>query len=186
MVTYLLESYICTICFLRGSSEMIKLILMDIDGVMTDGRIVMSENYGLISLFDVKDGHIIKMAQSAGLILGAISGRKSKANLYRMRELGIVELYQNCHDKVPIAKLLINRYKLTWAETAYIGDDLIDIPVLKRSGFSACPSDAVYEVTKYVNYISDFRGGRGALRQIIRRILIDNGQWEILLKKYTE
>jgi len=165
---------------------MIKLVLMDIDGVMTDGRIAISENCGLISLFDVKDGHIIKMAQSAGLIFGAISGRKSKANLCRMRELGITELYQNCHEKAPIAELLIKKYKLTWAETAYIGDDLIDIPVLKKAGFSACPSDAVDEVKKYINYISEFRGGRGALRQIIRRILIDNGQWESLLKKYTE
>ncbi len=174
------------ICFLPESSEMIKLILMDIDGVMTDGRIVISENCGLISLFDVKDGHIIRMAQSVGLIFGAISGRKSNANLYRMRELGITELYQNCHKKLPIAELLINRYKSAWEETAYIGDDLIDIPVLKKAGFSACPSDAVGETKKYVNYISDFKGGRGALRQIIRRILIDNGQWKILLKKYTE
>ncbi len=165
---------------------MIKMILTDIDGVLTDGRIVLSEKGELTAFFDVKDGHMIKMAQKAGLIVGAISGRSSKANFYRMNELGITELYQDCHKKLPQAEIIIKKYDLSWNQTAYIGDDVIDIPVLRKVGFSACPADAAEEVKEYVDFVSNYNGGRGALREIIIAILKKNGQWQKVLSDYLE
>ncbi len=165
---------------------MIKLILSDIDGVMTDGRIIISESGELTAFFDVRDGHMIKMAQKAGLIIGVITGRASRANLYRMSELGITEIYQRCHKKLPVAEEIIKKYGLSWEQTAYIGDDLIDIPVLRKAGFSAAPADAAEEVKQYVDFVSNYKGGRGALREIIITILKKNAQWQIALNDYLE
>ena len=145
----------------------VKMLILDVDGVLTDGSIAVGDNGELFKTFNVRDGLGITLAQKLGIKTAIITGRESKMLAYRARELKINAFYQNKKNKVPAYKELLAEYQLKDEEVAYIGDDLFDLAVMKRVGFPATVADATEEAKSVSILISDFAGGKGAVRQII-------------------
>ncbi len=154
---------------------MIKVIVMDVDGVLTDGRIIIDENAVEYKFFDVKDGHIFHIAQKLGVKIAFISGRYSKVTDIRAKELNVEICIQNQLNKLEALEYIRNYYNVNYSEIAYIGDDVIDIEPMKKCGFSAAPKDAHLKVKMIANFISRKNGGRGAVREIVEEILKLNG-----------
>ncbi|MGD0338438.1 MAG: HAD hydrolase family protein [Bacteroidota bacterium] len=152
----------------------IRLVLLDVDGVLTDGRVVIG-NVGLAitetKFFDSHDGFGIRRAIESGLRVGIITGRRSELVEARARELGITDIYQGVEDKTKAYTDLKNYAKLRDDEICYMGDDVPDLPLLGTVGFSAAPSDAVAEVQSEVDFVTHNAGGRGAVREILDMIL---------------
>jgi 3-deoxy-D-manno-octulosonate 8-phosphate phosphatase (KDO 8-P phosphatase) len=144
---------------------------MDVDGVLTDGRLYMDESGRELKVFDTKDGHGIKMALAAGLRVAWISGRSSRATSRRARDLGVRACYQRVADKKSRYEELCRRWKLDPAETAAIGDDEPDVPMLEAAGFSACPSDATPAARAAAHVVLKNAGGRGAVREFVELVL---------------
>jgi len=162
----------------------IRLLLLDVDGVMTDGRIVI-DNHGVeTKSFDVRDGHGLKLLQRAGLKVGIITGRESEVVRFRARELGIDILHQGSRNKLEPYFEAIGELDLRDEEVAYMGDDLVDLPVLRRVGFSATVADAAEEVKPLVHYVASRPGGRGAVREVCDLILKTTGRWSEITERY--
>lgn len=162
----------------------IRLLLLDVDGILTDGRIQYDERGGEIKSFDVKDGHGLKLLQRAGIQVGIITGRSSSIVQRRACELGIEILYQNAKDKLlPYAEIL-RLHGFEEEQIAYMGDDLVDLPILMRVGFSATVADAVTEVQERVDYVASKSGGRGAVREVCDMLLKQTGGWEAVTDRY--
>ncbi len=149
----------------------IKLLLLDVDGVMTDGRIILDNQGNELKAFHVRDGHGIKLAQKAGIIVGIITGRSSEVVNIRARELGITEVHQGAHEKEATYETIISKYGVEDDEVAFIGDDIVDVPVLQRVGLAATVADADPSVRPHVDMITEAQGGRGAVREVIAVIL---------------
>jgi 3-deoxy-D-manno-octulosonate 8-phosphate phosphatase (KDO 8-P phosphatase) len=162
----------------------IKLLILDVDGVMTDGRIIFDSNGVESKFFNVKDGHGIKMVQRAGLEVAIISGRASQVVANRAEELGIARVYQKSLDKMTPYLEILSLTGLNDAQVAFVGDDVIDIPVLRRVGFAAAPADAVAEVLPFVHFVTANRGGWGAVREVCDLILKAQGSWEPVTERY--
>ena len=167
-----------------GRLENIKLLLLDVDGVMTDGRIIFDSNGVESKFFNVKDGHGIKMIQRAGIQVGIISGRESLVVTNRAAELGISIVYQKALDKLTPYLNILAQTGLSDAEVAFMGDDVIDIPVLRRVGFAAAPADAVPDVYPHVHFTTRNRGGWGAVREICDLLLRGQGKWDEITARY--
>ena len=145
----------------------IKMLVMDVDGTLTDGKIYIGSQGEVMKAFNVKDGYAIKhILPEMGIIPVIITGRTSAIVEYRARELDITELYQGVTDKLAQLKKLAEKYQLTKDQIAYIGDDVNDLECIKYCGFSACPNDAVEEVKRCVSYVCSVFGGGGAVREI--------------------
>jgi 3-deoxy-D-manno-octulosonate 8-phosphate phosphatase (KDO 8-P phosphatase) len=155
----------------RAVLRRIKLLLLDVDGVLTDGGLYYSRRGEEMKKFNTKDGYGIVKLQQLGVQVGIITGRVSKIVEKRAEELGITEVHQTLDDKVKAYRSMTERLKLTDAEVAYIGDDEPDVPVLRCVGFSAAPADAVAVVLQEVDYICQRKGGKGAVREIVDLIL---------------
>lgn len=149
----------------------IRLLLLDVDGVLTDGRIVYSDDGIENKMFHAHDGFGILRARELGLQIGIITGRVSPAVDRRAEELGIEDVYQNFMDKVSAFEEIKQKYGLANDQIAYIGDDAFDLPLLQLVGVSAAPKDAVPEVRRKVDYVTRLEGGRGAAREFIDVIL---------------
>lgn len=171
--------------FPQEKLKSIKILLMDVDGVLTDGRFYYSDEGAEFKAFDVKDGFAIRMGGIAGLKFGIITGKMSSIVERRAKELGITEVHQGYFDKLEVYNGIKSRNGLTDAECAYIGDDLFDLSVISQVGFSACPADAVDEVKNTVDFIASHKGGRGAVRELIEMILKAHCKWDNLLEKFT-
>ena len=156
----------------------IRLLVLDVDGVLTDGSIVLDGADNEWKAFHVRDGHAMKIAGRAGLQLAVITGRRSGVVERRMSELGIRELHQGVFDKVSVCMDLLRKTGLTEEETAFMGDDVVDIPLLDRVALPAAPADADEAVLKRVFFVSRQPGGRGAVRDLIQRILQAQGSWD--------
>jgi 3-deoxy-D-manno-octulosonate 8-phosphate phosphatase (KDO 8-P phosphatase) len=164
----------------------IKLLLLDVDGVMTDGRIIYDNHGNELKAFDVKDGHGLKLVQRAGIKTGIITGRRSEVVKRRAAELGFDILYQGALNKLDPYREILAEQGLTDAEVAYVGDDIVDLPILRRVGFSATVADAVEDVLPLVDYVTKHSGGRGAVREICDMLIRARGQWEALTARYFE
>ena len=169
---------------LLNKARAIKLVLLDVDGVMTDGSITYDEGGKEIKSFNVRDGAAIKWLQNAGIEVAVLSGRKSRALEVRAKELGLKRVFQSQIYKLPAFEELLADTRLSPREVACIGDDLHDLSILKRAGLSGCPADAVPELKKVVDYICQAKGGRGAVREFAEIILKSQGQWKAILKKF--
>lgn len=156
----------------------IKLIVLDVDGTMTDGKIYIDNNGVESKSFNVKDGFAIVNAMKYGIKFAIITGRSSKVVEKRAEELKIEELYQGVENKLEILEKILSKYNITYKETAYMGDDLNDISVMKRVGFSAAPADCVEAVSDIVNFKSKYRGGEGAIREFIEYIFDEKKIYE--------
>ncbi len=149
----------------------IKLLLLDVDGVMTDGGIYYSNSGDELKKFNIQDGYGLVKIQQAGITVGIITGRMSKIVARRVEELGIREVHQNLDNKLEVYESIKKKMNLTDANVAYVGDDEFDLPVLERVGFSAAPADAVAAVRKKVHFVSTRNGGQGAVREVVDLIL---------------
>jgi 3-deoxy-D-manno-octulosonate 8-phosphate phosphatase (KDO 8-P phosphatase) len=149
----------------------IKLLLLDVDGVMTDGSIYYSNSGDEFKKFNIQDGYGISKLRRAGINTGIITGRISNLVARRAEELGIKEIYQNLENKLEAYESIKKKFNYSDADIAYIGDDEFDLAVLERVGFSAAPSDAVPAVKKQVHYVCKLGGGKGAVREVIEMIL---------------
>ncbi len=165
-------------------AKKIKLVVFDVDGVMTDGRIVLDENGTESKFFNVRDGHGIKMLTRAGIQSAIVTGRSSKVVEYRGKELCIQHIRQGALNKAEVMGLLLKETGVWPEEAAFMGDDLVDIPAMKMAGLAAAPADSVTEVIEYAHIITDLAGGRGAVRELCEFILKANGSWEAIVKRY--
>ncbi len=150
---------------------MIKMLMIDVDGVLTDGSISIGDSAEELKTFNVKDGMGIVLARKAGIRVVFLSGRYSKTLISRAKELGVEDVYHNASDKVSVLEELMKKHSLRKEETAYIGDDINDMPVLKKVGFPCVVNDAVEEVKSVAKYTGKLNGGKGAVREIIDMIL---------------
>jgi 3-deoxy-D-manno-octulosonate 8-phosphate phosphatase (KDO 8-P phosphatase) len=162
----------------------ICLLLLDVDGVMTDGRIIYDGNGLETKFFNVKDGHGIKMLQRHGIEVGIITGRTSVVVDIRARELGIELVYQGALKKLESYEDVKLKTGLADNQIAYMGDDIIDVPVMRRVGFSAAPPDSLPEVLATADYVSSCGGGKGAVREVCDLILKARGVWNEIVKRY--
>jgi 3-deoxy-D-manno-octulosonate 8-phosphate phosphatase (KDO 8-P phosphatase) len=162
----------------------LKLLMLDVDGVLTDGKIIYNDRGEELKAFDVRDGHGIKLLMRSGVEVVLITGRKSRVVVHRARDLGITQVYQKITNKVEVYEKILRQKKLVDREVGFVGDDLVDIPVLRRVGFSATVSDAIPEVKKIVDYITTKRGGEGAVREICELLLKLQNRWEKVTETY--
>ena len=146
----------------------IKMLVMDVDGTLTDGKIYIGPQGEVMKAFNVKDGYAIKhILPEMGIIPVIITGRTSAIVEYRAKELDITELYQGVTDKLAQLKKVAEKYQLTKDQIAYIGDDVNDLECIKHCGFSACPNDAVEEVKRCVDIVITAKGGDGVVRRFV-------------------
>jgi 3-deoxy-D-manno-octulosonate 8-phosphate phosphatase (KDO 8-P phosphatase) len=164
----------------------IKLLILDVDGVLTDGKIIYP-SFGLnrdVKEFDVKDGFGVKLLYRAGIPSVILSGRSSRAIRKRAKDMRILAVYENAYVKLEVYEKILKEQNLKDSEVAFIGDDLVDIPVLKRVGFSACTACSVSHVKELVDYITKKEAGAGAVREIAEIILNAQGLWGKVTKRY--
>jgi len=164
----------------------IRLVILDVDGVLTDGSIILDNEGNEIKSFHVRDGHGMKMLMRAGIHVALITGRYSKVVERRSRELGITEVFQKCYDKKKAYRQLAKKYSLDDREVAYIGDDIVDIPLLLSVGLPVVVADADDNVKSRALMVTEKGGGRGAVREVSDFILKAKGLWQAILDGYLE
>ncbi len=164
--------------------KQIKLLAMDVDGVLTDGTITICSDGTESKSFNILDGHGIKMWQRAGLKTAFISCRQSAVTQQRAEELKIEYVYQPCPQKLTGFEKLLAETGLEAKNIAYVGDDLLDIPIVKRVGFGVAVANGVDELKSCAHYITSRCGGCGAVREVVEYILKNTGQWDALMERY--
>ena len=164
----------------------IKLLILDVDGVLTDGSIILDNEGNELKRFHVRDGHGIKMLIRAGIEVAIITGRYSKVVERRAQELGIREVFQRCHIKTVAFDHLVETLNLAAEEIAFVGDDIVDIPILRRVGLPITVQDAVDEAKEYAALVTENPGGRGAVREVCDFLLKAKGSWESVMREYRE
>jgi len=163
----------------------IRLIISDVDGVWTDGRIIYLGDNREIKEFNVRDGLAVKLAQKVGITVALITSRQSPALQRRARELGIVELRQGAASKLEETERLAEKLGLSFDQILYAGDDLPDLAPMTRVAISAAPSDAAPEVLAAATWKLESAGGRGAFRELVERLLRERGDWESIVRELT-
>ncbi|MBR6013069.1 MAG: HAD hydrolase family protein [Selenomonadaceae bacterium] len=166
-------------------AKKIRLIIFDVDGVLTDGKLYYGDNGEIFKAFNCHDGFGITAAHKLGLKTAIITGRESKITATRAKYLGISAVKQGCSNKRGAYKEVKAEFNLTDEEIAYVADDVIDLPVFVQVGFRAAVADATSEVKECANFIADNIGGSGAAREVIEFILKVQGKWSELIKHYT-
>nr|WP_216358763.1 HAD-IIIA family hydrolase [Orenia metallireducens] len=156
---------------LKEKANKVKLFITDVDGVLTDGRIILGNNGEELKFFHVHDGKGIQLAHEAGIKTAIITGRESKLVERRAEELSIKEVHQNIKDKIKVFNNVLDKYNVIEEEVAYIGDDVNDLDILERVGLSFTPANGVKKVKEVVDYITTKEGGQGAVREAIELIL---------------
>ncbi len=162
----------------------IEVLVIDVDGVLTDGTIVVNGDGSESKFFSVLDGHGIRLWHRAGLKVAFLSGRKSQPTEHRAKQLEVEYVFQDCHNKLEAIEKLLQQTHLTLNKIAYIGDDLPDLPVIRYVGFGAAVANAVDEVKQHADYVTTRPGGYGAVREVIEYILKNTGKWQELMKRY--
>ncbi len=159
------------------------MVILDCDGVMTDGSIRIDDDGKETKIFSVTDGAGVTYMRRAGLLVAIVSGRMSMALFHRARELGIKEVFQRELDKLLAYEEIKQKHGLTDAQVCYIGDDLPDIPVMRRVGYAVAVGNAHPEVKKNAHFVTRARGGKGAVREFAEKLLKAQGKWEEILAK---
>jgi 3-deoxy-D-manno-octulosonate 8-phosphate phosphatase (KDO 8-P phosphatase) len=162
----------------------VRLLLFDVDGVLTDGVIIMHTDGAESKGFHIRDGAAIVWAQRAGLTVGLLSARASGATTHRAAQLAVRLVQQGVPSKVDAFDQILRDTGIEERSVAYMGDDLLDLPILRRAGLAAAPADAVQEVREAVHWVSSAYGGRGAVREFIEMVLRAQGRWEAVLAEY--
>ncbi len=155
----------------------VKSFVLDIDGVLTDNMILVTEAGEMLRSVNVRDGQVIKWAIRAGYSVGIITGGRSEGIKKRFTDLGVVEYYSGIQEKWSAFQSFLQRSDLLQSEVCYMGDDLPDIPVLRKVALACCPSDAVPEVLEICDYVSPLRGGAGCVRDVLEKVMKLQGNW---------
>ena len=166
-------------------AQNIRVAFFDVDGVLTDGGLYLTEQGETIKRFNTLDGHGLKMLQKAGITPAVITGRDSPALRVRLKALGITHAHFGTEEKVPAAEITLRALGLDWAAAAAIGDDWPDLPVMRRSAFSSAPPDAHVEVRARAHHVTQARGGHGAAREFCDLLLVASGRYASLLADYA-
>jgi 3-deoxy-D-manno-octulosonate 8-phosphate phosphatase (KDO 8-P phosphatase) len=169
---------------LRDRAHRVRLVVLDADGVLTDGRITVFADGNESRNFFSRDGLAVKIAQRAGLRFAVISGRTSKVVEARVRELGFVECVQGAHDKGGELREMAARQNVALDEIAFVGDDLVDLPPMRLAGLAAAPADADPAVREAAHWVSPSGGGRGAVREVVELVLRAQGTWDRVTAVY--
>ena len=170
---------------LEARIQKIRLVIVDNDGVMTDGRIVYTDRGDELKFFDVQDGHGLVMLRRAGFETVMISARTSGINVRRMKETQFSELYQKAVDKLAVFEKVLKKFNVGPDEVCGIGDDLVDLPILTRCGFAVAVANALPEVKQAAHYVTTRPGGRGAVREVTDLLLKTQRKWEEAVGRYT-
>lgn len=160
---------------LKAIAKKIKMIALDVDGVMTDGSLTFDENGVEYKTFNCKDGLGVVMLKRSGVVPAIITARNNGTVVHRAKILGITELYQGQKNKLEALNELLEKYNVTYEEVAYMGDDLPDLIVMEKVGLPACPADAVEEILDVAKFVSTKGGGKGAVREFANFILKSKG-----------
>ena len=168
----------------KAMAKGIKLLILDVDGVLTDGSIILDNEGNEFKAFHVRDGHGIRMLIQAGIKVAIITGRYSKVVERRAHELGITDVFQKCLIKKTAYAQLLKQHSLKDCEVAYIGDDIIDAPIMAVVGLPVAVADAADEAKKYALMTTKYRGGKGAVREITDFILKAKGLWKSMFDEY--
>ncbi|WP_312138388.1 HAD hydrolase family protein [Sphingobacterium sp.] len=157
----------------------IKAVVLDVDGVLTDGTLQVTESGEQLRTFYVKDGYAMQLAEKMGLMLWVISGGRSEGVRLRLQGLGVKEIHLGVSQKMDVLNELLSKYELTADQLMYVGDDMPDYEVMQVVGIAACPVDAVEDIKTISHYMSPFKGGRGVVRDILEKILKLQGKWGV-------
>jgi len=173
----------------EATARRIRMVVLDVDGVLTDGGLYIGATRSgeavELKRFDVQDGIAVRMLQSAGIQVAIVSGRISAATDLRAAELGIGKVYQDAGArKLPVFEKLLAEHGLGWGAIAHLGDDLADLPVLRRAGLAATVANGVLEVRRVATWQSSREGGRGAVREFAEALLRARGEWDGLIDEY--
>ncbi len=171
---------------LEARARCIRLLLFDVDGVLTDGTVLIHPDGSESKQFAIKDGIAIVAAERNGLRTGLLSGRAAPATQHRARQLGMSIVYENIAAKIDTFEEILETQGLRDEQVAYMGDDLLDLAVLGRAGLSAAPADAVADVRDRVHFVSRARGGHGAARELIELVLRAQGKWDAVVAGYSK
>jgi 3-deoxy-D-manno-octulosonate 8-phosphate phosphatase (KDO 8-P phosphatase) len=163
---------------IKDKAKRIKFLILDVDGVMTDGSIILDNRGNEFKRFHVRDGHGIKMLRKAGIRTGIVTGRRSKVVDIRAKELGITDVFQKVYKKSEVYKQILKKYNFKDEDVAFMGDDIVDVELLKRAGLSAVPADADEEAKKHAGVVMTREGGKGAVREFTDLILKSSGLWQ--------
>lgn len=157
----------------------IRAFILDVDGVLTNNDVLVTEDGAFLRTMNVRDGQAIKWAVEKGYHFCVITGGRSEGVSNRLKTLGIQQIYSGISKKVPVFEQFIREFMLSPIEVCYMGDDLPDLPVLRKVGLPACPSDAVPEIINVARYISPLNGGQGCVRDIVEKVLKLRGDWPV-------
>jgi 3-deoxy-D-manno-octulosonate 8-phosphate phosphatase (KDO 8-P phosphatase) len=157
----------------------IKTFIFDVDGVLTDGKILITNEGELLRSFDTKDGYAMKCALVQGYKIVVISGGRNQGVEERFKELGVFDIYMGIHYKLDAFQDLLDNYDLDPETILYVGDAVPDIPVMEKVGLGCCPADAVSDVKNMADYVSHKNGGEGCVREIIEQVLRVQGKWRL-------
>ena len=171
---------------LNARARKIQLLVLDVDGILTDRRIILGSDGNLVKSFDVRDGFGLVLAHQAGLKTAIITAEESPVVTHRAKQLKIQWVAQAALDKGKAFRRCLAHFRIQPEAVGFIGDDLLDLPILTKVGFSATVPDAPIEVKRHVHYITNCHGGRGAVREIVELILQAQGHWATIVKRYLE
>ena len=169
---------------INAKAARVRLVLFDVDGVLTDGKVLLHADGTESKVFDIKDGTGIVWAQRLGLTVGFLSARSSSATAQRAAQLGITLVHQGVASKLDTYDQIADSLMLDDDEIAYMGDDILDLPVLSRVGLATAPADAADDVRARVHWVAQAKGGAGAARELIEMILRSQGLWDSVIAMY--
>ena len=167
-------------------AKKIELLLLDVDGVLTDGHLILSNEGAELKSFHARDGLGFRMAQRGGLMIGLVSGRESKVVIDRAEELYITEVHQRVYDKLEKFREILQRLKLKPEQVCFMGDDLVDMQVMRAVGFAAAPADAIKQVRAIAHYVASRDGGAGCVRELVDILLQATGKWDKVTSRFLE
>jgi 3-deoxy-D-manno-octulosonate 8-phosphate phosphatase (KDO 8-P phosphatase) len=165
-------------------AKKLKLLILDVDGVLTDGRLFFDNDGNEYKSFHARDGHGIKLLRQTGVEVAVISGRKSNSVALRMKALGIEHVYQGHENKIAAFNELIQKAGVTVEQTAHVGDDLLDLPIMIRVGLAIAVNDANFVVKQHADWCTDLPGGQGAVREVCDFIMQAQGRFDEVLSAY--
>lgn len=167
-----------------AKAKSLKLLILDVDGVLTDGRLFFDDNGKEYKCFHARDGHGIKLLRQTGVEVAVISGRKSNSVALRMKSLGIEHVYQGHENKIAAFHEILDKLTIKTDQAAYVGDDLLDLPIMTRVGFAVAVKDANFAVKQHADWCTQTDGGQGAVREVCDLIMQAQGTFEGVLNRY--
>jgi len=169
---------------LLARARAVKLLLFDVDGVLTDGGLFLDNHGEEYKAFNSRDGHGLKMLQRNGVAVGIITGRESQIVAHRTRELGIQHVRQGCADKFPVYEDMLRELGLMPEQVGFVGDDVVDLQIMLRVGFAVCPQDGHFLVKRHAHWVTPSGGGRGAGRDVCELLMLAHGTFGSEMQRY--